>query len=291
MTWKTRSAAILAGVVAAGSIAALGTGVSSAETPVSTIQYVALGDSAAAGPLVTAQDSSSPGCLRSLDNYPSVVARELGAQLTDMTCSSARSANVTDTAQSTFSGQVSPQATALGPDTDLVTITIGANDISLFPTVLSCVNPLPEPAGTSCRDKFTSGGVDQQRQMIENASTGWSSMIEVAQDRAPSARIVVVGYGTYIRGGGCPDTQPFWPRDADYLQSVIDYGNTVMAATAARYGVEYIDITETTAGHDICTAPATAYYTGIVPTQPAVPLHPTAAGMQAIGKTVADALS
>lgn len=77
MTWKTRSAAILAGVVAAGSIAALGTGVSSAETPVSTIQYVALGDSAAAGPLVTAQDSSSPGCLRSLDNYPSVVAREL----------------------------------------------------------------------------------------------------------------------------------------------------------------------------------------------------------------------
>ncbi|MEV3976934.1 hypothetical protein AB0K68_53925, partial [Streptomyces sp. NPDC050698] len=109
MTWKTRSAAILAGVVAAGSIAAIGTGVSSAETSDSVVQYVALGDSAAAGPLVTAQDSSSPGCLRSLDNYPSVVAQRLGAQLTDVTCSSARSANVTDTAQPTFSGQVPPQ--------------------------------------------------------------------------------------------------------------------------------------------------------------------------------------
>ncbi|GAA3153134.1 hypothetical protein GCM10020255_032960 [Rhodococcus baikonurensis] len=48
MTWKTRSAAILAGVVAAGSIAAIGTGVSSAETSNSVVQYVALGDSAAA---------------------------------------------------------------------------------------------------------------------------------------------------------------------------------------------------------------------------------------------------
>jgi lysophospholipase L1-like esterase len=291
VTWKTRSAAILAGVVAAGSIAAIGTGVSSAETSDSVVQYVALGDSAAAGPLVNAQDSSSPGCLRSLDNYPSVVAQRLGAQLTDVTCSSARSANVTDTAQPTFSGQVPPQATALGPDTDLVTITIGANDISLFPTVLSCVNPLPEPTGTSCRDKFTAGGVDQQRHMIENVSAGWGSMIESVRDRAPSARIVVIGYGTYIATGGCPGTQPFWPRDADYLQSVIDYGNTVMAATAARHDVEYVDITEATAGHDICTDPATAFYTGIVPTQPAVPLHPTAAGMQAIGNAVADALS
>ncbi|GAA3153142.1 SGNH/GDSL hydrolase family protein [Rhodococcus baikonurensis] len=240
---------------------------------------------------MNAQDSSSPGCLRSLDNYPSVVAQRLGAQLTDVTCSSARSANVTDTAQPTFSGQVPPQATALGPDTDLVTITVGANDISLFPTVLSCVNPLPEPTGTSCRDKFTAGGVDQQRNMIENASAGWGSMIESVRDRAPSARIVVIGYGTYIATGGCPGTQPFWPRDADYLQSVIDYGNTVMAATAARHDVEYIDISEATAGHDICTDPATAFYTGIVPTQPAVPLHPTAAGMQAIGNAVADALS
>jgi len=291
VTWKTRSAAILAGGVAAGSIAAIGTGVSSAETSDSVVQYVALGDSAAAGPLVNAQDSSSPGCLRSLDNYPSVVAQRLGAQLTDVTCSSARSANVTDTAQPTFSGQVPPQATALGPDTDLVTITIGANDISLFPTVLSCVNPLPEPTGTSCRDKFTAGGVDQQRHMIENVSAGWGSMIESVRDRAPSARIVVIGYGTYIATGGCPGTQPFWPRDADYLQSVIDYGNTVMAATAARHDVEYVDITEATAGHDICTDPATAFYTGIVPTQPAVPLHPTAAGMQAIGNAVADALS
>ncbi|MDJ0111008.1 SGNH/GDSL hydrolase family protein, partial [Rhodococcus erythropolis] len=270
---------------------ALGTGVSHAETHASPIQYVALGDSAAAGPLVAEQDSSAPGCLRSLGNYPSVVAQRLDAHLTDVTCSSARSANVTDTAQTTFSGQVPPQETALGPDTDLVTITIGANDISLFPTVLSCVNPLPEPTGTSCRDKFTAGGVDQQRQLVENASAGWSSMLESVRDRAPSARIVVIGYGTYIAADGCPGTQPFWPRDADYLQSVIDYGNTVMAATAARHGVEYIDITEATAGHDICTDPATAYYTGIVPTQPAVPLHPTAAGMQAIGKTVADALS
>jgi lysophospholipase L1-like esterase len=254
------------------------------------IDYVALGDSAAAGPLLPDQDMSAPGCLRSRDNYPAVVAAALGATLTDVTCSSARTAHLTDTRQGTFAGSVPPQLDALGPDTDLVTVTIGANDFNLFTTALSCTNPLPQPTGTSCRDKFTSGGRNQQRDLIRDWAPTWGAMLDKVRERAPRAEIAVVGYGTYLRPGGCPAQQPIWPQDADYLQSVMADANEAMAAEAARRDIRFIDIRQATSGHDICATPAQAHYAGLVPAEPAVPLHPTVLGMQAIGAHVADEL-
>ncbi|MFE3291698.1 SGNH/GDSL hydrolase family protein [Rhodococcus sp. NPDC059234] len=254
------------------------------------IEYVALGDSAAAGPLIPDQDTAQLGCLRSNHNYPSVVAADLGARLTDVSCSSARTVNLTDVPQSTVGGPVARQIDALGPTTDLVTITSGANDFGLVTTALSCVNPLPQPTGFSCRDRFTKGGQDQQVAQIDAWAPAWGAMLDRVRERAPQARVAVIGYGTYIRPGGCPGTQPIWPQDADYLQSVIAHMNAAMAAQARSRGVEFVDITAATAGHDICAEPAGAYYTGVVPGELAVPLHPTALGMRAIGAHVAQQL-
>ena len=59
-------------------------------------RYVALGDSYAAGPLVPIPTGEPAGCLRSNQNYPSVVARELGvADFHDVSCSGATTENVT----------------------------------------------------------------------------------------------------------------------------------------------------------------------------------------------------
>ena len=59
-----------------------------------TLDYVALGDSAAAGPLIPNQDPAL-WCLRSDQNYPQVAAKLLGARLTDVTCSgSSRSSSI-----------------------------------------------------------------------------------------------------------------------------------------------------------------------------------------------------
>ncbi|QNG21219.1 SGNH/GDSL hydrolase family protein [Rhodococcus triatomae] len=258
--------------------------------PTEPLEYVALGDSAAAGPLIPDQDLTSPGCLRSHLNYPSVLAASLGAQLTDVTCSSARSAHVTSSPQATVSGPVPPQIHALSEETDLVTLTIGANDINLFATALGCLNPLPEPNGTSCADASTVDGVDRQQALVDDAAPQWGAALDEVRAHAPNAEIVVIGYGTYTRPGGCPDRQPMWPRDADYLQGVMDAVNDAMAEQTRARAMTFVDIRPVTAGHDICADPGQAHYAGAVPTESAAPLHPTALGMQAIGAHVADRL-
>src|SRR4051812_44232380 len=86
------------------------------------VHYVALGDSAAAGPLIPHRHGPVR-CLRSDHNYPSWVARALHvADFTDVSCSGATIANLTGP-----QGGLPPQADALSAETTLVTLTIGAN--------------------------------------------------------------------------------------------------------------------------------------------------------------------
>ena len=69
------------------------TGTSSA--PTGTFgQYVALGDSYAAGVLIPTTDVAG-GCFRSDHDYASLVARTIGATLHDVTCSAATTADFT----------------------------------------------------------------------------------------------------------------------------------------------------------------------------------------------------
>lgn len=250
-----------------------------------TLEYVALGDSAAAGPLIPSQDPDL-WCLRSNRDYPRVAAKALGATLTDVTCSGA----TTDDLAGRRFGLLAPQLDAVRPTTDLVSVTIGANDIGLFQTALSCINALPEPFGFSCEDRFTAGGRDQ----LAEATTAWAPELGVALDeirrRAPHAKVLVTGYGTYIRPGGCHPVQPVWARDGDYLQSVMNGISATAKAEATKRGMTYVDFAAVTVGHDICAAPADRYLEGLIPTTIAAPLHPNAAGMAAFGAAVVKAV-
>jgi hypothetical protein len=84
--------------------AALGVPLALADEP---LQYVALGDSSAAGPGIPDQIDAT--CQRSNNNWPRILATKLGAQLTDVTCSGATTQHL---AGSQFSG-VAPQFDAL----------------------------------------------------------------------------------------------------------------------------------------------------------------------------------
>ncbi|MFE2756272.1 SGNH/GDSL hydrolase family protein [Actinosynnema sp. NPDC059335] len=263
-------------------------------TPVSAtadeaVEYVALGDSAAAGPLIPDQDASAPGCLRSTRNWPSVLAERIGARLTDVTCSGA----VTDDLagpQSTLDGAQPPQADALSPTTDLVTLTIGGNDVRLVDEALDCVNLLPEPLGKSCRDRLTAAGRDVLAERIDAYAAEFAAALDLVTARAPGARVVVVGYGTYIRPGGCYPDQPIWARDADYLQGGVHRLNAVLAREAAAHGAEFVDIEPPSTGRDACAPARTRWFEGVAPVGPAAPLHPNADGMAGIGGYVAGRL-
>ncbi len=263
---------------------------SEADEPPPPLDYVALGDSAAAGPLIP-ESTGDPGCLRSNSNYPHVLSGLLDtATFVDASCSGARSENIVSQEQSTNSGPIPLQIDALSPETDLVTVTIGGNDVDLVGTAGTCVNFSPEPEGTSCADTLTAGGTDVIAEAIDAAAPEWREVFEAIGERAPNAEVLVVGYGTYVRPGGCYGTQPVWARDADYLQTSIDRMNDALAREAEEHGAKFVDVAEVSRGHDACAAPEDRYLEGVIPANPAAPLHPNAAGMAAFAEEIADTL-
>lgn len=273
---------LLGPVLAAITVAGLTAAPASASEP---IRYVALGDSSAAGPLIPNQIDLP--CTRSDRNWPRAVAARIGATLTDVTCSGAKT---TDLAGRQF-GFVAPQYAALRPDTDLVTLAIGANDIGLGAVVPSCTNPLPDPGVLSCRERYTRGGTDQLAARIDATAPKIAAALEEIHRRSPDAQVVVVGYLTYWRPGGCHPLDPIPATDADYLQATFDRLMTMLAEQAAAHDASYVDIRTPSADRGLCAPPAQRWVEGLLPASPAFPYHPNAAGMAAAGEIIADALT
>ncbi|MEU3465394.1 SGNH/GDSL hydrolase family protein [Streptomyces sp. NPDC006733] len=281
MTWLSRllaSALGCAGLIAAG---AWGPAQAQSAQP---LEYVALGDSFAAAPLVPQPDPANLACLRSLSNYPHVAARALGARLTDVSCSGAK---VTDFGGRQF-GLVPPQYQALSETTDVVSLTIGGNDTDLVTRAISCVNLLPEPVGTSCADRLTAGGRDQIAADIDRWAPSLGRALDEIHRRAPHAKVFVVGYGSYIQDGGCFPRQPIWARDATYIQGSVNRLGDALRAQAAAHDAVFVDTAPLSAGHDSCAPAGTRYLEGLVPSSPALPLHPNAAGSAAFGTALAE---
>jgi len=247
--------------------------------------YVALGDSAASGPLIPPQDPASPGCARSLVDYPHIVAQKLGVALTDVTCSGATTADMTGR-QTTGNGPVDPQLNALSAGTRLVTLTIGANDIGLVGAASGCINLLPgiQP---DCVDKLTAGGHDQLAEAIATFEPRWGTLLDAIRRLAPNATIFVAEYGTYLPHNGCWPTAPMSARDANYIQATIGRLDAAMAREAAAHGARYLDILAASVGHDVCQSPQVKWFESVIPTSSAAPLHPNANGMAGIGSFLA----
>jgi lysophospholipase L1-like esterase len=269
-------------------------GPAAAEPEQAAVQrYVALGDSYAAGPLVPIPTGEPAGCLRSDRNYPSVVAQDLGVtDFRDVSCSGATTENVTGP-QSVPLGTNPPQLDALAPDTQLVTISIGGNDIGFGDIVTECATRSPlQPTGSACKDHYTAGGSDELAQRIENAAGKVARVLAAIGERSPDARVLLVGYPAILpdEGPGCFPVVPFSPGDVDYLRGVEKELNAMLADEAAGAGADFVDTYTPSIGHDACQPPGTKWVEGLVPTAPAAPVHPNALGMKEIGGIVVDAV-
>ncbi|HVQ97227.1 MAG TPA: SGNH/GDSL hydrolase family protein [Mycobacterium sp.] len=251
--------------------------------------YVALGDSVAAEPGVP-DPAPPPGCQKSTNNYPSVLARRLKpATVTDVTCSGAISADITSRGQLTSDGTVPPQIDAVNQDTTLITVTIGGNDVGLAADAGQCrAASIDSPP---CVDKFVTNGVDSISAAIRAQLPVWAQMIDDLRTKAPRALIIVVGYPMFIRPGGCFAEQPILPKDADYFQSKVDELDDQERQLAADKKVDFFDTRPLSAGHDMCAAPNQRYVEGFIVANPAEPLHPNSMGAAAIGNGLADYIS
>ncbi len=245
--------------------------------------YVAMGDSFAAGSLVLPAKEVLT-CARSAVNYASIIAAELQpAKFRDVTCGAAQTTHFANPQPGIIAGTAAPQYNALSPDTTLVTVGIGGNDIGLVGLALSCVNLLPPGLGKSCKATNTAGGVDKLAQKIDAFAPTYGTVIEEIRARAPQAKILMVGYPTGIKKGGCWPVVPVWGMDADYLQAALTRLNIRMAEQANAHGATYVDLATPSIGHDMCKSVGTRWIEGLIPnvvTNGLVPLHPNAAGLR-----------
>ena len=248
-----------------------------------------MGDSAAAAPLVP--DAAAPaGCFKSTNNYPSVLARRIGAaSFTDVTCSGATTVDLVSRSQQTRTGAVPPQIDAVTPDTELVTITIGGNDVELSARAARCRRTTLEAA--PCSSALVVDGRDEVSAAIDERSAQWADLIDAVKAKAPRARVILVGYGTYVRPQGCFPEQPINPADAAYFQARLDELDDRQRQVAADHGVDFFDPGPMSMGHDVCAAPGERYFEGFNIASPAAPLHPNGLGAKAFGQALADYVS
>lgn len=258
-------------------------------------RYVALGDSYTAGPLILNQVGTPADCARSDRNYPSVTARALGLDLRDVSCSSATTEHMENPqGPLPLGGTNPPQFDGVTPDADVVTVGIGGNDAGLVGVALQCIRlGATAPTGTACRDFYTAGGQDRVAQKIEEARPKIAAVLQGVRARAPEARLLLVGYpaAAPTDGRGCYPIVPASPDDLAYLNELLVRINTMMAEVARVNDTEFVDIYTSSQGHDVCQLPPRRWYEGVVPTEPAFPVHPNVRGELDAAKNVIAVLS
>ncbi|MBK3567144.1 SGNH/GDSL hydrolase family protein [Streptomyces sp. MBT62] len=248
-----------------------------------TTQYVALGDSYTSGPYIPTQVDAN--CARSDHNYPSVVtADQRGTVLKDVSCSGATTAEMWQA-----QGTNPPQLDAVQRDTDLVTVQIGGNDIGFSTIIGTCAKlSATDLAGNPCQRYYNSSGADQLALTILNTAPKVAKVLRAVHEKAPHARVLVVGYPDLLPddGSGCYPSVPFAAKDFPYLRDTGKRLNLMLRLVAAFNGAEYVDTYGPTVGHDMCKAPADRWIEPLQPASPAAPAHPNAKGEAAMAGAV-----
>jgi lysophospholipase L1-like esterase len=259
-------------------------------------RYVALGDSYTSGPLIPLQrnDAKTPGgCLQSDHNYPHLVAPELGLpQVEDASCSGAQTDDMTNP-QETDGGTNAPQFDRLTPQTKVVTIGIGGNDIGFSEIAIACGRGgLEDPNGTPCQDAYVVNGVDTVAVRLAEMATDLDATLDGIHARAPEAKVFVVGYPSILpdTGPGCYPVMPIAPGDLDYVRSIPKRLNATIRYVAAGNGDVFVDTETPSLGHDACQAPTVKWVEPVVPTEPAAPVHPNARGEAGMAAAVLDTM-
>jgi lysophospholipase L1-like esterase len=225
-----------------------------------TVQYVALGDSYAAG---QGGGDYLNDCLESPNGYPYLLDSKMRIDLLD---------NVACTGAST-SEVISTQLTALSEDTELVTLTVGGADLNLSAVLAPCTAVPPEPVACQDAINFAVG-------QLAGLGGNLSILYGLVADAAPNALIVVTGYPQLF------EIVPGDPTAAlkDQINDAITALNTTIQqavqAQPDRVNIVYVDVTAEFAGHGIGSKKPFINSDGVGA------YHPNAAGYRAYARAI-----
>ncbi|WP_079431620.1 MULTISPECIES: SGNH/GDSL hydrolase family protein [Streptomyces] len=250
----SRFAALTSSLLLAAGAALFGAGQASAQAD---FGYVALGDSYSSGVGAGNYDSASGNCKRTTRAYPALWAAAHSPQTFSFTaCSGARTGDV-------ISGQLGP----LNSGTDLVSITIGGNDAGFSDVMTTCVLQ----SESTCVNR-----VNQAKAYVDSTLPGQLDQVyDAIRGRAPSARVVVLGYPRFYKlNGSCVAGLTEGERSA--INGASDYLNAAIAKRAADHGFAFASVVGAFTGHEICSGDAWLH--SVNWTNIGESYHPTAAG-------------
>jgi hypothetical protein len=237
-----------------------------------------------------AQQLNPLGCLRSDRNFAHLAAAALGRSLADVSCSGAKTDDMTAPQDVTPGPANPPQFNALTADTQIVTVQIGGNDIGFTSILQNCAtaNPFAHP----CRDKYVVNGRDTLADKIAATAPKIAAVLQGIHARSPNARVFVVNYAAILpeTGSGCWPQVPIGFTDVPYLRGVENL-NAMLAQQAAANGARIVDDYTASIGRDACRSASTRWVEPLVPGNAAAPFHPNARGEAGIAAVVAGAVS
>ncbi|MFJ6614769.1 SGNH/GDSL hydrolase family protein [Streptomyces sp. NPDC091289] len=238
------------------------------------VDYVALGDSFSSGAGIPEQTDEA--CGRSSRNYPALVAASLAAAtFTDATCAGADTGHMTAP-----QGAAAPQLDALRPDTTLVTLGIGGNDLDLAGVLTRCVllGKLA-PLGAPCKRSYTLLGTDEIGARIDATAPKVAAVLAEIHGRSPKARVLVVGYPAIVPDDGtsCRAAVPLAEGDFAWFRDKQKQLNSMLAQQAGAGRDTYVDAYAPSVGHDACK-PQGVRWIEPEQTTEAAGFHPNAAG-------------
>ena len=261
--WSALAAVVLLGAAFVGL-----KGASATKPP--SVRYDALGDSYAAGFGVEPYDGP---CRRSRSAY---AAQLDGRQLADkatvhldhfVACSGATTATLVS------GGQID----ALDRHTDLVTVTIGGNDIGWTSALGACLGG----TDAQCRTAITA-----DRRTVTDVLPGRLDRVYARiAAAAPHATVLVVGYPHLFS----PTHRDYFlasPAEQRALNGGADLLRGVLAAAARRHGFDFVDVTARFDGHG-----ANGSQPWILGPFTGAPFHPNADGYRAYTAAVAAAVA
>ena len=255
------------------------------------IDYVALGDSYSAGPLIPSQRLDPAGCLRSVNNYPAYLAGYLGVTTyRDVTCSGAE-------VKDFFAPQVTilpgpsprPQIESLSAETDLVTIGIGGNDYGLFGELIEVCEQVKaeDPEGRPCKKHFTNAkGTDTKLRDAKRIRHHVAKAVRKVKKAAPNAAVYVVGYPRLLPSKGTCAAVPFATGDYAWGRNVERTLNRSVARAARKYAATYVDLYPVSKGHDACAGDQAWINGSKLDLSRAANFHPFQVGMHQFGRAV-----
>ncbi|MFF9522242.1 SGNH/GDSL hydrolase family protein [Streptomyces achromogenes] len=218
--------------------------------------YVALGDSYSSGVGADSYISTSGSCKRSTKAYPYLWnAAHSPSSFAFNACSGATTDDVR-----------ANQLGSLGSSTSLVSVTAGGNDAGFADVMTTCVLQ----SDSACLSR-----IDTAKAYVANTLPGkLDTLYNAIRAKAPSARVVVIGYPRFYQLGqsclGLSETK----RAA--INGAADYIDTTIKARATAHNFVFGDVRTTFTGHEICSGSSWLHSVDWLDIGESY--HPTAAG-------------